>query len=189
MTTQESTPDLAAGIVDEAEKLVRLEIELAKQELKEMAITNAIAAGSFAVAALLALLALLVGIPVMIVVAVERGKRAALIAAGVGAGIAVVAVGAFLVYRMTRPPSTRERVERVIPSSWWERLTHLRRTVEEGFRRRVPPVRMYVGDRQVGEEPPSSSFQKLALRFAQAAGTAAGAALISRVLRRFERAA
>ena len=122
-------------------------------------------------------------------VAVERGKRAALIAAGVGAGIAVVAVGAFLVYRMTRPPSTRERVERVIPSSWWERLTHLRRTVEEGFRRRVPPVRMYVGDRQVGEEPPSSSFQKLALRFAQAAGTAAGAALISRVLRRFERAA
>ena len=122
-------------------------------------------------------------------VAVERGKRAALIAAGVGAGIAVVAVGAFLVYRMTRPPSTRERVERVIPPSWWERLTHLRRTVEEGFRRRVPPVRMYVGDRQVGEEPPSSSFQKLALRFAQAAGTAAGAALISRVLRRFERAA
>jgi len=79
MTTQESTPDLAAGIVDEAEKLVRLEIELAKQELKEMAITNAIAAGSFAVAALLAVLALLVGIPVMIVVAVEPHWLAAVV--------------------------------------------------------------------------------------------------------------
>jgi cytochrome c biogenesis protein CcdA len=79
MTTQESTPDLAAGIVDEAEKLVRLEIELAKQELKEMAITNAIAAGSFAVAGLLAMLALLVGIPVIIVVAVEPHWLAALV--------------------------------------------------------------------------------------------------------------
>lgn len=79
MTTPESTPNLAAGIVDEAEKLVRLEIELAKQELKEMAITNAIAAGSFAVAGVLALLALLVGIPVVIVVAVEPHWLAALI--------------------------------------------------------------------------------------------------------------
>jgi cytochrome c biogenesis protein CcdA len=79
MTTPESTPDLAAGIVDEAEKLVRLEIELAKQELKEMAITNAIAAGSLAVAAILALLALLVGIPVLIVVAVEPHWLAALV--------------------------------------------------------------------------------------------------------------
>jgi cytochrome c biogenesis protein CcdA len=79
MTPPESTPELAAGIVDEAEKLVRLEIELAKQELKELAITNAIAAGSFAVAAVLALLALLVGIPVLIVVAVEPHWLAALV--------------------------------------------------------------------------------------------------------------
>lgn len=122
-------------------------------------------------------------------IAVERGKRAALIAAGVGAGIAVVAVGAFIVYRMTRPTSTRERIERVIPSSWWERLTHLRHTVEEGVRRQVPPVRMYVGDRQVGEEPPSSTAQKVALRLAQAAGTAIGGAIVERILQRFERAA
>ncbi|HVD00670.1 MAG TPA: phage holin family protein [Candidatus Dormibacteraeota bacterium] len=79
MATTESTPDLAAGIVDEAEKLVHLEIELAKQELKEMALTNAIAAGSFAVAGVLALLALLVGIPVLVVVAVEPHWLAALI--------------------------------------------------------------------------------------------------------------
>ena len=79
MATTESTPDLAAGIVDEAEKLVHLEIELAKQELKEMALTNAIAAGSFAVAGVLVLLALLVGIPVLVVVAVEPHWLAALI--------------------------------------------------------------------------------------------------------------
>lgn len=79
MTTPESTPELAAGIVDEAEKLVRLEIELAKQELKEMATTNAIAAGSFLGAGVLALLALLVGIPVLVVVAVEPHWLAALV--------------------------------------------------------------------------------------------------------------
>src|SRR2546423_9034633 len=75
----ESTPDIAAGLVDEAEKLVRLEIELAKQELKEMAISNAIAAGSLAGAGLLALLALLVGVPVLITVAVEPHWVVALI--------------------------------------------------------------------------------------------------------------
>jgi uncharacterized membrane protein YqjE len=71
MTIKESTPEIAAGLVEEAENLIRLEIALAKQELKEMAISNAIAAGAFAGAGLLALLALLVGLPVLIVVAVE----------------------------------------------------------------------------------------------------------------------
>jgi uncharacterized membrane protein YqjE len=79
MSGTESTPDLAAGIVDEAEKLVRLEIALAKQELKELAITNGIAAGAFAGAALLGVTALLVGIPVLIVVAVEPHWLAALV--------------------------------------------------------------------------------------------------------------
>ena len=79
MTTKESTPEIAAGLVEEAENLIRLEIALAKQELKEMAITNAIAAGAFAGAGLLALLALLVGLPVLIVVAVEPHWLAALV--------------------------------------------------------------------------------------------------------------
>jgi len=79
MTTPESTPEIAAGIVDEVERLARLEIELAKQELKELAITNAIAAGAFTGAAILAVTALLVGIPVLIVVAVEPHWVAALV--------------------------------------------------------------------------------------------------------------
>jgi hypothetical protein len=122
-------------------------------------------------------------------VAVERGKRAALIAAGVGAGIAAVAIGAFVLYRMTRPPSTRERIERVIPATWWERVRGLRNGIELGIRKQVPPVRMYVGDRQLGEEPAGSSFQKIAIRFAQAAGTAIGGAIVHRLLQRFDRAA
>src|SRR5437660_1587348 len=79
MTQTTSTPDVAAAIVDEVEKLVRLEVELARQEMKELAITNGIAAGSFVGAANLALTALLVGIPVLIVVAVEPHWLAALI--------------------------------------------------------------------------------------------------------------
>ncbi len=78
MDRKESSPELAAGIVEEAERLVRLEIALAKAELKELAITNAIAAGAFGGAVLLALVTLLVAIPVLIVVAVEPHWLAAL---------------------------------------------------------------------------------------------------------------
>jgi uncharacterized membrane protein YqjE len=74
-----SSPELAAEIVDEAQRLVRLEIALAKAELKELAITNAIAAGAFAGAGVLAITTLLVAIPVLIVVAVEPHWLAALV--------------------------------------------------------------------------------------------------------------
>jgi uncharacterized membrane protein YqjE len=78
MDKRESSPELAAEIVEEAERLVRLQIELAKAEIKELAITNAIAAGAFAVAAMLIIVTLLVAIPVLIVVAVEPHWPAAL---------------------------------------------------------------------------------------------------------------
>lgn len=74
-----SSPELAAKIVEEAQRLVRLEIALAKAELKELAITNAIAAGAFAGAGVLAITTLLVAIPVLIVVAVEPHWLAALV--------------------------------------------------------------------------------------------------------------
>ncbi|HEY4913911.1 MAG TPA: phage holin family protein, partial [Candidatus Dormibacteraeota bacterium] len=79
MSETESTPDLAARIAEQAAELIRLEIALAKAELKEMAITNAIAAGAFAGAALMAIVTLLVAIPVLIVVAVEPHWLAALV--------------------------------------------------------------------------------------------------------------
>jgi cytochrome c biogenesis protein CcdA len=79
MAKRESSPELAAEIVEEAERLVRLEIALAKAELKELAMTNAIAAGAFVGAATLLMVTLLVAIPVLIVVAVEPHWLAALV--------------------------------------------------------------------------------------------------------------
>lgn len=79
MTEKESTPAVAAGLVEQAEQLLKLELALAKQELKEMAISNAIAAGTLAAAGLLALLALLVGIPVLLVVTLSPHWLVALI--------------------------------------------------------------------------------------------------------------
>ncbi|HEY8813275.1 MAG TPA: phage holin family protein [Candidatus Dormibacteraeota bacterium] len=79
MDRKESSPELAAEIVEEAERLVRLEIALVKAELKELAVTNAIAAGAFAGAALLAITTLLVAVPVLIVVAIEPHWIAALV--------------------------------------------------------------------------------------------------------------
>src|SRR5207302_88356 len=112
--------------------------------------------------------------------------RALLIGAGVGAGAAVLVVGGVVVWRMTRPTSMRERVERVIPPTIWERARHVVESVELGLRRSVPPVRLYVGDRQVGEEAATTRWEKIGLRFAQAAGSAVGAALIARLMGRLK---
>ena len=63
----ESTPELASGIVEDAQRLVKLEIELAKIELKEMAIRNGVAAGLLLVALLLVMIAVLIAGPVALV--------------------------------------------------------------------------------------------------------------------------
>ena len=78
-STDSSVPDLAAGLIEDAQRLVHLELDLAKQELKELAITNAVAAGLFAAAALLVLLAVLVALPVLLVVLLPWHWQAALV--------------------------------------------------------------------------------------------------------------
>jgi hypothetical protein len=120
-------------------------------------------------------------------VAVRRGKRALLIAAGVGAAVAVGIVAAVVIYRVSRPTTVRERLGRVIPFGWWEQVKHARESVEARVRSRVPPMRLYVGDKQIGEEPPSNTMQKVAFRLAQAAGTAIGGAIVQRMLSRLDR--
>ena len=67
----ESSAELAADIVESAQQLVRLEIALVKQEAKELAIRNGIAAGLMAGGGLLAVLGLLVGVPVLLVMAFD----------------------------------------------------------------------------------------------------------------------
>jgi len=71
--------DLAAEVVQDLNRLVSLEVALARQELKELAITNAIAVACFAAAGILVLLALLVAVPVIVVVLVPWHWEAAVV--------------------------------------------------------------------------------------------------------------
>ena len=73
----ESSRELAAEVVQDVQRLVDLEVKLARQELKELAIANAIAAACMGAAGMLALLALFVALPVVVVEAVPWHWQAA----------------------------------------------------------------------------------------------------------------
>jgi cytochrome c biogenesis protein CcdA len=88
---------LAAAVVQDLNHLVSLEVDLAKQELKELAVTNGIAAASFAIAGILAGIALLVAVPVIVVVAVPWHWQAAVVWA---VAYALIAAGLALYGRM-----------------------------------------------------------------------------------------
>lgn len=77
--TRASSRALAADAMQGVQRLVSLEIALAKQELKEIAIVNLIAVACMAVGGLLAILAVLVALPVLIVAAVPWHWQAALV--------------------------------------------------------------------------------------------------------------
>jgi uncharacterized membrane protein YqjE len=62
--------DLAAEVIHDAQRLVGLEVALAKQELKDLAMANAVAAGLVLFGGLLLLLGLLVAIPSLVVILV-----------------------------------------------------------------------------------------------------------------------
>ena len=65
---ERSSAELAQDIVHEAQSLAQLELQLAKQELKELAVRNGIAAGLLAFGTVLLMLALLVALPVLLLV-------------------------------------------------------------------------------------------------------------------------
>jgi len=99
--------ELAAEVVQDVNRLVGLEIALAKQELKELAIRNAIAAACIAAGGLLVILALLVAVPVTIVMLVPWHWEAAAVWA---VAYALLAAGLALYgrarLRITLPPKT-----------------------------------------------------------------------------------
>ncbi|MGH7922267.1 MAG: phage holin family protein [Candidatus Dormibacteraceae bacterium] len=102
--TKAGTPDLARGLVDDAQKLVELQLELAKTEIKGLAIRNGVAIGLFLFAALLLVLAIFVAVPVIVVVIVPYHGLVAIIWA---VAYAVVAIILALVGRLTlklQPP-------------------------------------------------------------------------------------
>lgn len=115
---------------------------------------------------------------------VRRVSRTLVVVGAVGAGVGVAAVGGLLIYRLTRPPTTRERVERVVPSGFLQDLRRLRQTLELGLRRQVPSMRLYIGERQIGEEKPASRWERIAVNAARAAATAAASAAVARLLDR-----
>lgn len=69
-----SMADLAAGLIEDAQDLVKLEIDLAKQEVKELAKSNAFAAGYFAGAAFVGMFAVLTWLFMVIVMALLWAK-------------------------------------------------------------------------------------------------------------------
>ena len=99
--------------------------------------------------------------------------------------IAFAAVGVLIVYRVTRPPTTRERLRRIVPPGVMKDLKRIRQTLELGVRRTVPPMRLYIGDRQVGEEKPTSQWERIAVNVARTAATAAASAVVARLVDQF----
>lgn len=71
--------DLAAALIHDAQRLVGLEVALAKQEVKDIATANAVAAGIVVFGGVLVLLGVLVAIPTFVVVLVPWHWEAAAI--------------------------------------------------------------------------------------------------------------
>src|SRR5207237_9791320 len=109
---EKSTPKLAIDITEDMQRLVALQVDLAKQEAKELAVRNGIAAGMLGAAGLLALLAVLVAVPVLLVVALPWHWEAALVWT---AGYLVLAAALALIgrsrLRLELPPKTTETLK------------------------------------------------------------------------------
>ncbi len=117
----------------------------------------------------------------------QRTRRALVVAAAVGAGVGAAAMTAIFIYRWRRPPSLNERMERALPGGWWNWVRNARDKLELGLRKNVPPIRLYVGDQSVGEQSAASTWERIAVRAAQAAGTAMASAIVTGVLSRVGR--
>ena len=103
---------LIGSVISDAQRLIALEIALAKQEVKELATRNAIAVALIAFGGLLATLAILVAAPVLIVMLVPwRWQAAAVwVAAYLVIGVVVILIGkARLQLRL--PPRTIETLK------------------------------------------------------------------------------
>jgi len=112
----------------------------------------------------------------------ERGqrqvRRAVMVVAG-GAAVGVLLLGGLVIYRLTRPASGRERLRRLVPPGL--ELSRARRSARR-LRKRVPSVRLSVGDRQLGTELAKPRWERVVVAAAGAAGTAAARALAPRLL-------
>jgi len=109
---QSSAVGLATGLVDDAQRMAQLQLDLAKQELKELAIRNGIAVGSLVAGGSLVLLAVFVMVPLVVVSWRPDHLRWALIFLGgyLVAGILLALVGRLLL-RIEPPRRTLETLK------------------------------------------------------------------------------
>ena len=107
-----SSRGLIASVISDAQRLIALEVALAKQEAKELATANAIALGVIAFGGLLAMLAILVALPVLVVMLVPWKWEAAAIWFG-----AYLVIGLVMVFagrarlQLKLPPKTVESLK------------------------------------------------------------------------------
>jgi hypothetical protein len=105
--TRSSSADLASGLVEDTQRLVQLEIALARQEVKELLIRNSVAAGLLSLAAMLAVLCIFVAVPVLIVWLVPAHVIAALVwVAAYLVGGAILALVGRVMLKITPPQKT-----------------------------------------------------------------------------------
>jgi hypothetical protein len=114
-----------------------------------------------------------------------RFRRSALIALAVGAALGVAVTGVYVTYRLTRRPSRRERLQRLLPSSltgWSGRLARTRRRGLRHLGHGLPPIRLSVGERETAQGEHGARAARILFRAAAIAGRAAGTAMATRLL-------
>jgi hypothetical protein len=115
----------------------------------------------------------------------RRYARTALIVVGASAAIGVAAAGGYALYRYSRPPTRRERLVRLVPSSArarWHDLVRLRQGWRADVKQRAGEVGRNL--RQPQSKPEPAKLESIAVRAAKALGTASGTALATTLARR-----
>jgi len=109
-----SSAELAADIAQEARQLGHLQLELAKQELREILVRNGVGLAMTLVGAGLFSLAALVALPVFLVLRSADPVAAALIwlIVDAGLGLLLILVGLLLVRKLLGGPSPRRLLPR-----------------------------------------------------------------------------
>ena len=80
MATEKQVPaagTLLAGLLEDVQRMARLEVDLAKREMRDLAVSNGIAGASLAGAVVFGSFGLLVGVPVWAVMLSSNRARAA----------------------------------------------------------------------------------------------------------------
>lgn len=105
--TERSSAELAGDILHDGQELVRLEIELAKQEARELLVRNGVAVGLLVLAALFLVVAIFVAVPVFLIQLWWNHVLGAAIWIGVYILLALLlGLVGYLLLRLEAPPRT-----------------------------------------------------------------------------------